>query len=63
MFDMNLNYIELIRQNKLSYSTIDSLAKKLATFTKEAEIDVKNNIISLIQDGSLFLDNKNKVSI
>lgn len=60
---MNLSLVDLIRKEKLSYSTLDSLVKKLSKDTGDAEIDVKNNLVGLIKDGTLFLDDKNKVSI
>lgn len=60
---MKLNYLDLIRQNKLSYCTLDVLTKKLADITGEAEIDIKNQLDTLINTGDLFLDDKNKLSV
>ena len=57
------NLVEIIRDNKLIYSTIESLSKKLSVIIKEAQIDIKNQIVDLIKDGILFLDDNKKVSI
>ena len=60
---MVLNLIDLIRKNKLSYSSVDGLTKKLAVSTGDAGIDIKNNILELIKNGDLYLDEKGKISI
>ena len=57
------NLIEIIRNEKLIYLTVDNLSKKLSAITKEAQVDVKNQIVDLIKDGTLFLDDNKKVSI
>lgn len=60
---MEKNYIDLIRKNKLSYSSLDSLTKELNKLTAEATVDIKNQLLTLINNGDLFLDKNNKVSI
>lgn len=57
-----MDIVEIIRKKKYIYLTVESLAKKLATETGEAVVDLKNLIVDLIKDGTLFLENK-KVSI
>ena len=58
-----MELIEIIRQNKLIYLTVENLSKKLAGITNDAEVDIKYQIVDLIKDGTLFLDDNNKVSI
>lgn len=58
-----MNIIELIRENKLIYLTVDNLSKKLSTLTGEVQVNVKNTVIDLIKDGTLFLDDNKKISI
>ncbi len=63
---MNFNdalLIEIIRQNKLIYLTIDELSKKISNVTKDAPNDIKNQLWELIKNGTLFLDDNKKVSI
>ena len=64
---MNMNnrnkLIDIIRENKLIYLTIEGLSKKLTLITKEVQIELKNQIVDLIKDGTLFLDDNKKVSI
>ena len=60
---MNTNLVEIIRDNKLIYLTVDGLSKKLSKLINKTEIDIKNQIVELIKDGSLFLDDNKKVSI
>lgn len=59
----NKNIVEIIRENKFIYLTVENLSKKLSAIIKDAEIDVKNQIVQLIQNGTLFLDENKKVSI
>ena len=59
----NQIFVETIRKNKLIYLTVDELSKKLANITREAQIDVKNQISVLLKEGTLFLDDNKKVSI
>jgi len=58
-----MSLVELIRKEKLSYLSIDSLSKKISALTKEAPVDISNQIVDLIKDGTLFLDNNKKISI
>ena len=58
-----MNLIEIIRNNRLIYLTIDELSKKLVPLTKESQVDLKNSISELIKDGTLFLDENKKISI
>jgi len=58
-----MKLIDVIRENKLIYLTIDSLSKKLSLITHDAQIDVKNQIVDLIKEGVLYLDDNKKVSI
>ena len=58
-----MNLIELIREHKLIYLTLDNLSKKLSQITKEAQIDLKLQINDLIKDGVLFLGDDKKISI
>ncbi len=60
---MNLNYIDLIREHKLSYCTIDVMAKELSKYTQDAIVDIKNELVEMVHDGELFLDDKNRLSI
>ena len=58
-----MKMIDIIRDNKLIYLNIDTLSKRLSDITGEAVVDIKNEIKSLIDDGSLFLDENGKISI
>ena len=58
-----MDIVKLIRENNLIYLKIDALAKALSKLTGESVIDLKNEINSLIHDGSLFLDDEKKISI
>ncbi len=58
-----MHIVDFIRKKKLIYLTVENLAKRIALETKDAEIDVKNQIVDLIKDGTLFLDDNRKVSI
>ncbi|MBO5954459.1 MAG: ribonuclease R [Clostridia bacterium] len=58
-----MNLVEIIRENKLIYLTVENLSKKLSTIIKQPQADVKTQIVELIKDGTLFLDDNNKVSI
>ena len=58
-----MDIVKLIRDNKLIYLKLDSLSKSLSNLTGEAVVDLKNEINSLIHDGTLFLDEQNKISI
>jgi len=58
-----MDIINLIRQYNLIYLTPEKLSETLATITHEAVIDARNNVNQLIDDGVLFLDENNKVSI
>lgn len=60
---MNTDYLTLIRQNRLSYCTIETLAKNLSNITGNSDKDIKMELLELINQGDLFLDEKNKVSI
>ena len=55
--------IQIIRNNKLIYLSLDSLCKKLSAIIGDAPSDIKNLILELIEDGTLFLDDNKKVSI
>lgn len=58
-----MTLIEIIRKEKLIYLTVENLSKKLSVITKESQIELKNTIVDLIKDGTLFLDDNKKVSI
>ena len=58
-----MEIVEIIREYKLIYLTIDNLAKRLSALTKEAQVDLKLKINDLIKDGTLFLDDNKKISI
>lgn len=58
-----MSLIEIIRENRLIYLTLENLSNKLMTLTKEAQVDLKLQINDLIKDGTLFLDDDNKISI
>ena len=58
-----MEIIQLIREKRLVYLTIDELAEKLSAITGDAKVDIKEHIVSLIHSGDLFLDDNNKVSI
>ena len=58
-----MDIVKLIRENNLIYLKIDALARALSKLTGESVIDLKNEINSLIHDGSLFLDDEKKISI
>ncbi|MBQ8615108.1 MAG: RNB domain-containing ribonuclease, partial [Clostridia bacterium] len=58
-----MNLIEIIRENKLIYLTLENLSKKLSEITKEAQVDLKLQINDLIKDGTLFLDDDKRISI
>ena len=58
-----MKLIEIIRENRLIYLTLDKLSQRLAQLTKEAEIDLKIQINELIKDGTLFLDDDKRISI
>lgn len=58
-----MDLIKIIRENKLIYLKLDSLAKELAKITGEAIADLKLQINDLIHDGTLYLDGENKISI
>lgn len=52
-----------MRDYKWIYLSVENLSKKLSTITHDAQIDIKNQIVDLIKDGTLFLDDDNKISI
>lgn len=58
-----MDLIKIIRENKLIYLNVDRLSKELAKITGEAEIDIRNQINDLINDGTLYVDDQNKISI
>lgn len=58
-----MNLVEIIRENRLIYLTIEKLSSKLSQITKDAAIDIKMQINDLIKDGTLFLDDNKKISI
>ena len=60
---MFMNLVDFIRENKLIYLTVDNLSKRLALESSETVDDIKNQIVYLIKDGTLFLDDNKKVSI
>ena len=58
-----MNLVEIIRENRLIYLTVENLSKKLSQLINEAQVNVKNQIVELIKNGTLFLDDDKKVSI
>ena len=58
-----MSLVEIIRENKLIYLTLENLSKKLSIITKEAQIDLKLQINDLVKDGTLFLDDDKRISI
>ena len=58
-----MDILKIIREKKLIYLTIDKLSQQLATILNENKLELKQQIVSLIHDGTLFLDENKKVSI
>ena len=58
-----MDLIKIIRENKLIYLKLDSLTKELMKTTGESQNDLKLQINSLINEGTLYLDEQNKISI
>lgn len=58
-----MDIIKIIRENRLMYTKLELLTKKLSEITKLDINLIKNKINQLIHSGELFLDDKNKVSI
>ncbi len=58
-----MDIVKIIREKKLIYLTIDKLSQQLATILNENKLELKQQIVSLIHDGTLFLDENKKVSI
>ena len=58
-----MDIVKIIRENKLIYLTLEKLTKSLNKLTKVDEDSLKNQILELIDEGSLFLDKDNKISI
>lgn len=58
-----MDIVKIIRENKLIYLKMDALSKALSKITGEAVTDLKNQINSLIHEGTLYLDEQNKISI
>lgn len=58
-----MELIKLIRDNKLIYLTVESLARAIKKISGGNETDIKTEIVNLLHSGDLVLDDKNKVSI
>lgn len=58
-----MDIVDFIRQKKLIYLTVENLSKRIALESGESQIGIKNQIVDLIKDGTLFLDDNKKVSI
>ena len=58
-----MNIIEIIRNEHLMYLTLDNLSKHISLLTKESQVDIKNQLVSMIEEGVLYLDDNKKVSI
>ena len=58
-----MDIVKIIRENKLIYLTIDKLSQQLATIMNVNKDEIKQQIVDLIHDGTLFLDDNKKVSI
>lgn len=58
-----MDIVKIIREKKLVYLTIDRLSQQLANILNENKSEIKQQIVSLIHDGTLFLDENKKVSI
>ncbi len=58
-----MDIIKTIRNNKLIYYSIDELADDLSIIYGESKSKMKEEIVSLIHSGDLFLNDKGKVSI
>lgn len=58
-----MDIVQLIRDNKLIYMTIDKLVDSISTLTGESIDDIKQHINILIHDGVLYLDDSGKISI
>ena len=58
-----MDIVKIIREKKLIYLTIDKLSQQLATILNANKSEIKQQIVSLIHDGTLFLDENKKVSI
>lgn len=58
-----MDIVKIIRENKLIYLTIDKLSQQLATIMNINKAEIKQQIVDLIHDGTLFLDENKKVSI
>ena len=58
-----MDIINLIRHNKLMYLTEEKLVDEIKKLTNLSCPAIKKEINKLILDGSLFLDDANKISI
>lgn len=58
-----MDIIKIIRDNKLIYLKLEKLSKKLSEITNLPEIEIKQDLNSLVHDGSLFMDDAGKISI
>ena len=58
-----MNIVEIIREHKLIYLTVENLSKKLQPLTNKNQDELKNEIVDLIKNGVLFVDDNKKVSI
>ena len=58
-----MEIVQLIRDNKFIYMSIDKLSDSLAKLTGESVDDMKQRINGLLHDGVLFLDEDARISI
>lgn len=58
-----MDILNIIRENKLMYLNSAQLVKQIALVTNSNILEIKNQVNRLIQDGTLFLAEDNKVSI
>jgi len=58
-----MEYIDLMRKNKLIYLNLDELASELNKLTNQSVENIKEVTLSLIDNGKLFLDDSGRISI
>ena len=58
-----MEYIELMRKNKLIYLSLEELANELNKLTNDSLESIKETVQHLIDNGKLFLDDNGRISI
>ncbi len=58
-----MDYIKLIRDNQLIYLNFETICKEIKKLTNLSIKDIKTEVQQLIDDGTLFVDDRGRISI